>query len=127
MRYYYHQSELPDLTSFQLLVYVFVMTQAISFLTLTLLQNDFGPKLNQYNGGYFAYQQTDDEVKVWFWKRYTAGTPLDILDSHRKVVDPSKWGTPVAHFTSSNSCNLKEKLKPMKIVMNLTFCGMCIL
>jgi len=85
--------------------------------------NDFGPKLNQYNGGYFAYQQTDDEVKVWFWKRYTAGIPADIMDSHRKSVDPSNWGVPVAHFSSSNTCNLKEKLKPMKIVMNLTFCG----
>ncbi|KAH7090144.1 glycoside hydrolase family 16 protein [Auriculariales sp. MPI-PUGE-AT-0066] len=85
--------------------------------------NDFGPKLNSGNGGYFAFQRTDDEVNVWFFKRYTQGIPADILDPRRTSVNPATWGAPDAHWSSSNSCDLKAKLAKMKIVMNLTFCG----
>ncbi|KAH7105249.1 glycoside hydrolase family 16 protein [Auriculariales sp. MPI-PUGE-AT-0066] len=86
--------------------------------------NDFGPKLNAGNGGYFAFQRSDTEVKVWFWKRYSANIPKEIIDPYRTVVNPSTWGVPDAHFGSSSTCqNFNSMLARQTLVINLTYCG----
>lgn len=55
-------------------------------------------------------------IKVWFFPR--DAIPANALSDR---PDPATWGTPTALF--QGDCNINEKFRDHRIVINTTFCG----
>jgi len=78
----------------------------------------YGTAFNNAGGGIYATEWTSTSISVWFIPR---SSPL-YASASSPSPDPSKWGTPIAHFSGSG-CDYVERFKNLKIIFNITFCG----
>lgn len=76
----------------------------------------YGTVLNSIGGGIFATEWNSAFIKVWFFPRGQA--PADVFSSNPA---PETWGTPAAVF--QGACNIDEKFRDHRIIINTTFCG----
>ncbi|KAK7036466.1 hypothetical protein VNI00_011663 [Paramarasmius palmivorus] len=84
--------------------------------------NSYGPAFNSNGGGWYAVERNNDFIKVWFWARNDGSVPGDVRNGASNV-NTDGWGTPVAYFPSTGSCNIAQKFGAHHIIINLTFCG----
>jgi len=79
----------------------------------------YGAGFNAVGGGVYATEWTGQAIAIWFWSR--AKIPADI---HAGTPDPSKWGTPMAHFCGGPGyCDIDAHFKNMQIIFDTTLCG----
>ena len=70
----------------------------------------FGPTFNADGGGFYAMEQTNDFVKVWFWARGNPNTPADVLNGS-ETINTDAWVKPLLYnidFTHSHLANLRR-------------------
>ena len=77
----------------------------------------YGQAFNEGGGGVYAMERTSRHVSIWFFPRDEV--PPDALVG---VPQPDTWGAPAARFTNA-LCDLDKKMKPQKLIFNITFCG----
>ncbi|KAI4191963.1 MAG: hypothetical protein LQ346_004545 [Caloplaca aetnensis] len=78
----------------------------------------YGANINSAGGAVYALEWTSDGMSIWAWSG--GGAPSDTLGNG---PDPSGWGTPIANFPSSSSCDIDTFFKDQQIVFDTTFCG----
>ena len=78
--------------------------------------NSYGKEFNAMEGGMYAMEWTSWFIKVWFFPR--GSIPNDALYGN---PEPANWGMPTALF--QGDCNIDEKFKRHRIVIDNTFCG----
>ncbi|KAL8899987.1 MAG: hypothetical protein Q9207_005920 [Kuettlingeria erythrocarpa] len=78
----------------------------------------YGANINSAGGAVYALEWTSDGMSIWAWSG--GGAPPDTLSN---APDPSGWGTPIADFPSSASCDIDTFFKDQQIVFDTTFCG----
>ncbi|PIL26101.1 hypothetical protein GSI_11855 [Ganoderma sinense ZZ0214-1] len=83
--------------------------------------DSYGPAFNANGGGFYAMERSERGVRVWFWPRNSKHIPHDVYHGLNEV-DTDNWGTPFAHFPSTN-CDMDSHFGPHNIAINLTFCG----
>ncbi|KAL4250126.1 Glycosyl Hydrolase Family 16 [Abortiporus biennis] len=84
--------------------------------------DSFGREFNANGGGWYALERTPDDIRIWFWSRPDPSTPTAI-SSEAFTIDTSLWGTPIAHFPASISCDLNEHFGPNNIIIDIALCG----
>ncbi|KAI0793319.1 glycoside hydrolase family 16 protein [Abortiporus biennis] len=84
--------------------------------------DSFGREFNANGGGWYALERTPDNIRIWFWSRPDPSTPTAI-SSEAFTIDTSLWGTPIAHFPASISCDLNEHFGPNNIIIDIALCG----
>jgi len=85
--------------------------------------NTFGPNFNSAGGGWFAMERTSEFISIWFWQRDSTTVTPDVKDG-QSSVNTGNWGTPVANFPTSSTCDLAAEFGAAhNIIINLTFCG----
>ncbi|KAF9061344.1 endo-beta-glucanase [Rhodocollybia butyracea] len=85
--------------------------------------NTFGPNFNSAGGGWFAMERTSEFISIWFWPRDSTTVTPDVKDG-QSSVNTGNWGTPVANFPTSSTCDLAAEFGAAhNIIINLTFCG----
>ena len=77
----------------------------------------FGKALNQENGGVYAMEWTENDIRVWYFPRNSI--PQDIKAD---TPNPMSWPQPQAHFGGSG-CNIGQQFQNHQIVINTDFCG----
>ncbi|KAF4610935.1 hypothetical protein D9613_007004 [Agrocybe pediades] len=77
----------------------------------------YGHEFNMISGGVFAHLWDSNGIKIWRFSR--PNIPADIA---AKNPDPSKWGTPVANFPSTN-CDMASHFFEHNLVIDTTLCG----
>ncbi|KAE9388395.1 family 16 hypothetical endo-1,3(4)-beta-glucanase from glycoside hydrolase [Gymnopus androsaceus JB14] len=82
----------------------------------------FGPTFNSGGGGWFGMERTVDAISIWYWARDATNVPVGVADGNSEVITDN-WGTPVAFFPTSSTCDLATEFTAHNIVINLTFCG----
>ena len=79
----------------------------------------YGAGFNAVGGGVYATEWTSEAIAIWYFPR--SKIPADIAS---KNPDPSKWGTPMAHFCGGNGyCDIDQHFQNMNIIFDTTFCG----
>ncbi|KAI0316868.1 hypothetical protein OF83DRAFT_1083992 [Amylostereum chailletii] len=81
----------------------------------------YGPQFNANGDGFYAMEQTNEFIKVWFWARGSRATPAEVL-SGSGSINTDNWGTPSAYFPNTD-CDIATHFNERNIVINLTFCG----
>ncbi|KAI9573510.1 glycoside hydrolase family 16 protein [Boletus coccyginus] len=83
----------------------------------------FGVPFNNNQGGWYAMERTDKDIKVWFWPRSAEYVPGQVeFSASNGVIEPGAWGTPAAAW-SSEMCDFSQHFGLHNIIINLTFCG----
>jgi len=82
----------------------------------------YGEAFNKVGGGIYATEWTSTSISVWFIPRNSAIYTAHFSGNATATPDPSKWGTPLAHFSGSG-CDYVERFKNLKMIFNITFCG----
>ncbi|KAH7913973.1 glycoside hydrolase family 16 protein [Hygrophoropsis aurantiaca] len=81
----------------------------------------FGPGFNSHSGGWYAFERTSSEFKLWFWSRSDRSVP-DQVQYATEAVDTSTWGQPIGHWID-DLCDFTTHFGPHNIVINLALCG----
>ncbi|KAF2130038.1 glycoside hydrolase family 16 protein [Dothidotthia symphoricarpi CBS 119687] len=84
----------------------------------------YGTQFNKAGGGVYAMEWTESSISVWFFPRDSTAfnTHFGNETSSDDTLDPSTFGTPLAHF-AGNGCDFTERFKNMRIIFDTTFCG----
>ncbi|KAG8679182.1 hypothetical protein FRC09_019154, partial [Ceratobasidium sp. 395] len=96
----------------------------------------YGAGLNAAGGGVFAMLWNDDGISVWFFQRSNIPSDLQGLKAATNTTanaadpnkygsaspDPTGWGVPKAHWTSS-ACSTTKFFKDHSLVFDTTLCG----
>jgi len=83
----------------------------------------YGTGFNQAGGGWYAMKRTQgDGVYAYFWSRNDLSVPQEVATGSSNI-NPDNWGTPVARYPSSDTCNFASHFDAHQIVFDLTFCG----
>ncbi|QRW16739.1 peroxisomal targeting signal 2 receptor [Rhizoctonia solani] len=83
----------------------------------------YGSGLNAAGGGAYAMLWDDEGISIWFFPRSKMPSDIQNLKSKTNATaDPSTWGTPKAHWTSS-SCSTTNFFNSHSIVFDTTLCG----
>lgn len=85
-------------------------------------KDSYGPALNAIGGGWFVTERTDSRVSVWFWGRQDANVPPAVKYG-LPIMCTKEFGTPVALWESSSTCDLHDVLREHNIIFNLSLCG----
>lgn len=85
-------------------------------------QDSYGPPLNAIGGGWFVTERTGSKISIWFWGRKDKNVPLSVKNGWPSICT-KEFGTPVAVWESSNTCEFDKIFGPENIIINLTFCG----
>ncbi|KAB5591504.1 glycosidase C21B10,07 [Ceratobasidium theobromae] len=85
-------------------------------------QDSYGPGLNTIGGGWFVTERTNSRISIWFWGRKDKNVPRSVKNGD-KYICTKEFGTPVAVWESSNTCDFNSVFGPENIIINLTFCG----
>lgn len=83
----------------------------------TTSDNSYGTSFNNNGGGVYALVWVTTGISVWFHPR--GSIPSDITNGS---PDTSNWGTPIAHFPSTN-CNMYEFFYDQFNIFDTTLCG----
>ena len=81
----------------------------------------YGTEFNKAQGGVYAIEWAATSISVWFFPRDSPGF-TDNFSSNTTALDPSTWGTPIAHFGGAG-CEFSERFKDLQIIFNTAFCG----
>ncbi|KAI5378550.1 hypothetical protein J4E82_002866 [Alternaria postmessia] len=81
----------------------------------------YGTEFNKAQGGVYAMEWSTIGISVWFFPRESHGF-TENFSSNTTLPDPSRWGTPIAHFSGSG-CDFSERFRDLKIIFNIAFCG----
>lgn len=82
----------------------------------------YGEAFNKVGGGIYATEWTSTSISVWFIPRNSPIYNEYFAGNATSSPDPSKWGTPLAHFSGSG-CDYVERFKNLKMIWNVSFCG----
>jgi len=77
----------------------------------------YGKSFNQQNGGVYAMEWTQNDIRVWNFARESI--PQDIKSDN---PNPMSWPQPQAHF-GGGGCNIGQHFQNHQIVINTDFCG----
>ena len=81
----------------------------------------YGKNFNNGKGGVFVVQWDDEEIAMW--RFFRDSIPADITAKKPEPnSDRSKWGNPVAKF-SSISCDLKSHFYDQSLILDISLCG----
>ncbi|KAH7926486.1 glycoside hydrolase family 16 protein [Leucogyrophana mollusca] len=81
----------------------------------------FGPGFNSHSGGWYAFERTNSDFKIWFWSRSDRAVPDEVQYGPR-AIDTTTWGEPIGHWTD-DLCDFASHFGPHNIVINLALCG----
>lgn len=67
-------------------------------------------------------ERTNTYIRVFFWPRNDHTVPMEVRNAAYSI-NTANWGTPIALFPNSASCNIASHFGPNNIIFDLTFCG----
>ncbi|KAI0666251.1 concanavalin A-like lectin/glucanase domain-containing protein [Trametes maxima] len=79
--------------------------------------NTYGVGFNNNGGGVYAMQWVGSGISVWFFPR--SSIPSDVSSG---APQPTGWGTPMAHWPSSN-CDPSKFFSDHSAIFDTTLCG----
>ncbi|KAG9122211.1 hypothetical protein FRC07_001509, partial [Ceratobasidium sp. 392] len=85
-------------------------------------KDSYARPLNAMGGGWFVTERTDKRISIWFWGRHDANVPAAVKYGS-PLICTKDFGTPVAVWESSSTCDFPTVFGPHNIIINLTLCG----
>ncbi|KAG8743423.1 hypothetical protein FRC10_012088 [Ceratobasidium sp. 414] len=82
-------------------------------------QDSYAKPLNAIGGGWFVTERTDARISIWFWGRHDTNVPASVKYGSGTICTKD-FGTPVAVWESSSTCDFPTVFGEHNIIINLT-------